>query len=201
MSLFSGVLDENVFQPPPKALEAILAQTRELGFQGWSWPQLGALLRVLAATKPGGRLLESGTGTGVGTCWLLDGMDANATLITAETNPKVQAVAAAHLGHDRRLTMLSESAEAVVRREPQNSFDLIFADAPVGKYALLDETLALLRPGGIYVCDDMKPHPMWPPEHAVRVPPLMEKLATRDDFRRLYLDWASGVVVLVKSAL
>jgi len=81
-------MDETAFQPPPKALEAILAETREIGFQGWCWPPVGALLRLMAALKPGGRLLEIGTGTGVGTCWLLDGMDASARLLTIDINSK-----------------------------------------------------------------------------------------------------------------
>jgi len=48
-----------------------MAETREIGFQSWCWPPVGALLRVMASLKPGGRLLEVGTGTGVGTagCW------------------------------------------------------------------------------------------------------------------------------------
>jgi predicted O-methyltransferase YrrM len=58
-------MDETAFQPPPNSLEAIIADTRKLGFLGWCWPQVGALLRVMAASKPGGRLLEIGTGTGV----------------------------------------------------------------------------------------------------------------------------------------
>jgi predicted O-methyltransferase YrrM len=192
-------VDEAAFQPPPKPLEAIMAATREIGFQSWCWPQVGALLRVMAALKPGGRLLEIGTGTGVGTCWLLDGMDAAARLITVDVNSKVQAVARTHLGADPRLTILCEDAAGVILREPQNSFDLIFADGGAGKHALLEEALALLRPGGIYICDDTKPHPMWPPEHAVKIPPLMEALAARQDFRRVYIDWSSGVVVMVKS--
>ena len=73
-----------------------------------------------------------------------------------------------------------------------------FADGGAGKHILLDEALALLRPGGIYICDDTKPHPMWPPEHAVKIPPLMKALAARQDFRRIYIDWSSGVVVMVK---
>lgn len=193
-------MDEAAFQPPPKALEAIMAHTRELGFQNWCWPQVGALLRVMAALKPGGRLLEIGTGTGVGTCWLLDGMDTTARLLTVDINPKVQAVAKSQLGTDPRLTMLREDAAAVIRREQTNSLDLIFADGGAGKHTLLDEALALLRPGGIYICDDTKPHPMWPPEHAVKIPPLMKALAARLDFRRIYIDWSSGVVVMVKTA-
>ena len=175
-----------------------MAATRGIGFQSWCWPQVGALLRVLAALKPGGRLLEIGTGTGVGTCWLLDGMDAAARLLTIDINPKVQAAARAPLGTDPRLTMLCEDAAAAIMREPPNSFDLIFADGGAGKHVLLDQALVLLRPGGIYICDDMKPHPMWPPEHAVKIPPLMEALAARQDFRRVYIDWSSGVVVMVK---
>jgi hypothetical protein len=39
----------------------------------------GCLLATLAATRPGGRLLELGTGVGEGTAWLLSGMPANAS--------------------------------------------------------------------------------------------------------------------------
>jgi predicted O-methyltransferase YrrM len=192
-------MDEAAFQPPPMALEAIMAETRKIGFQSWCWPQVGALLRVMASLKPGGRLLEVGTGTGAGTCWLLDGMDAAAQLLTVDIDPKVQAVARTHLATNPRLSMLCEDAATVIRRQQPNSFDLIFADGGAGKHTLLDETLALLRPGGIYICDDTKPHPMWPPEHAAKIPPLMEALAARRDFRRIYIDWSSGVVVMVKS--
>src|SRR5258707_13520848 len=93
-------MDETTFQPPPKALEAIMARTREIGFQSWCWPPVGALLRVMASLKPGGRLLEIGTGTGVGTSWLLDGMDDAARLLTVDINPKVQAVSRPQLRND-----------------------------------------------------------------------------------------------------
>jgi predicted O-methyltransferase YrrM len=197
MSACQGV-DEETFQPPPKLLAPIMEETRKLGFMNWCWPQVGALLRLMAAMKPGGRLLEIGTGTGVGTCWLLDGMDRAAKLTTVDINPKVQAIARAHLGSDPRLTILCEDGAEVIRREQPGSLDLIFADGQAGKRALLDETLALLRPGGLYICDDTKPHPMWPPDHAARVPLLMNDLAARKNFQRIYIDWSSGVVVMVK---
>jgi predicted O-methyltransferase YrrM len=192
------MIDEERFQPPPKLLAPVMADTRKLGFMLWCWPQVGALLRLMASLKPGGRMLEIGTGTGVGTCWLLDGMDATAKLTTVDTNSKVQAIARTHLGDDPRLAILCEDGAASIRREQSGSFDLIFADGGAGKHTLLDETLALLRPGGLYICDDTKPHPMWPPEHAVKIPALMDKLATRKDFQRLYIDWSSGVVVMVR---
>jgi hypothetical protein len=83
--------DDTAFQPSPKALEAIIVDTRKIGFQAWCGPPVGALLRVMAAMKPGGRLLEIGTGTGVGTCWLLDGMDA--AIADAEARSRMDAIA------------------------------------------------------------------------------------------------------------
>src|SRR5262249_2767374 len=55
----------------PPVVDAILRDTREMGFSMASEPQTGSLLRTLAASKPGGRFLELGTGTGVATAWLL----------------------------------------------------------------------------------------------------------------------------------
>jgi predicted O-methyltransferase YrrM len=52
-------------------------------------PRAGALLRTLAAFKPAGRLLELGTGTGVGTAWLLAEINGAARLITVDTDPEV----------------------------------------------------------------------------------------------------------------
>ena len=57
----------------PDVIEAILSETTALGFTMASEPKTGAFLAALAASKPGGRLLELGTGTGVGTAWLLSG--------------------------------------------------------------------------------------------------------------------------------
>src|SRR5256886_6236014 len=139
-------MDETTFQPPPKALEAIMAETREIGFQSWCWPPVGALLRVMASLKPGRRPLEVGTGTGVGTCWLLDGMDATARLLTVDINPVTQAIARSHLGKDAKLTILTEDARATEQREPENSLDLVFTDGGVGNNVLLDEMLALFGP-------------------------------------------------------
>jgi len=44
------------------------------------------MLRTLAASKPGGRFLELGTGTGIATAWLLEGMDERSTLISIDND-------------------------------------------------------------------------------------------------------------------
>ena len=50
-----------------------------------------------------GRILEIGTGTGVGTAWLLDGMNATSRIISVDIDPQLQAVAREFLGDDPRL--------------------------------------------------------------------------------------------------
>src|SRR5262249_51439968 len=88
----------------PSAFDAIVRETSALGFNMVSEPKVGALLAVLAASKPGGRLLELGTGTGHGTAWLLFGMDSKSSLDSVDTDAGVVAVAQRHLGCDSRVT-------------------------------------------------------------------------------------------------
>jgi predicted O-methyltransferase YrrM len=184
----------------PRELVALTGRTAELGFEMASEPRTGALLRILAASKPGGRLLELGTGTGIATAWLLSGMDAAATLISVDLDERAQSVAQEMLGHDPRLKLIRHDGAAFLWRQPKKSFDLVFADALPGKYEALDEALAIVKPGGFYVIDDMLPQPNWPEGHAEKVPPLMERLTTDPRFHTLVLEWASGILVLVRKS-
>ena len=91
--------------------------------------QTGALLSVLAASKPHGTILELGTGTGLGAAWLLEGMDDASTLISIETNQEYQDIARRHLGHDLRLKVIVDDALRFIEAHEGNAFDLIYADA------------------------------------------------------------------------
>ena len=163
-----------------------------------SEPLLGALLRVLAASRPGGQILELGTGTGIATAWLLDGMDDNSILISVDNDAGVQRIAAEMHGHDKRLTLVAEDGATFLRKQPARFFDLVFADALPGKFQALDEALAVVKVGGFYVIDDMLPQANWPEGHAQKIPVLLERLASHPDFSILPLVWASGVVVAVR---
>jgi len=191
-------MDEFTHFNPPAALPAILARTKALAFPMPSEPRTGAMLRVLAASKPSGRLLELGTGTGLSAAWLLDGMDQNARLVTVDIDAAPQAVAREILGSDARLEIITEDAAKFLRRNVGASFDLIFADAWPGKFELLDEALALLLPGGLYVIDDMLPQASWPAGHASKPPRLLADLASRPGLRMVSLAWSSGLVVVAR---
>ena len=182
----------------PEALSAIQARTAELNFTMASELRTGVLLQALAASKPGGRFLELGTGTGVGTAWLLSGMDAGSTLVSIDPNEGVQAVARASLGSDARLKLMACDAAGFLWRQPKRSFDMVFADAMCGKYEALDEALAIVKTGGFYIIDDMLPQPSWPEGHGEKAEALLKRLATDPRFFMLPLPWASGIAVLVR---
>jgi predicted O-methyltransferase YrrM len=188
------------FPRPPAAIADIVRDTDRLSFTMTSEARVGALLAVLAASKPGGRVLELGTGTGHGTAWILSGMDATATLDTVDTGDAVVAVARRHLGGDPRVTFHVADGGAFLRMEGLQPFDLIYADAWPGKFSHLDDALSLLRPGGVYVIDDLLPQANWPEGHGAKVPPLIEAIERRTDVATLRLAWASGLMLAVRRA-
>ena len=187
--------DLGIIARPPQ-LPFLKEKTRALEFNMACEDTAGALLRTLAASKRGGRLLELGTGTGIGTAWLLDGMDATSKLVTVDISAEYQQVARAAFADDHRLDILTCDASEFLRKQPANSFDLIFADAMPGKFTHLDEALASVTHGGFYVVDDLLPQENWPAEHAPKVAELISKLTSLAEFRFVLLEWSSGIMVL-----
>ena len=74
-------MDDWLNLPPPSMLEQITTATQNIGFGMASDHLTGSLLRTLAASKANGAFLELGTGTGISTAWILDGMNANSTAL------------------------------------------------------------------------------------------------------------------------
>jgi predicted O-methyltransferase YrrM len=188
-------MSDQTISDSPAVLPQLQQESRSLGFRLASEPLTGSLLRTLAASKPGGALLELGTGTGVGTAWLLAGMDPSARLTTIDNDPKVMAVARRHLSGDRRVTFHLLDAAGWLPAQPGASYDLIFADAWAGKYSHLDEALRLLRPGGLYVVDDMLPQENWPADHAPKVERLVAELEGRRGLALTKLSWSTGIII------
>jgi predicted O-methyltransferase YrrM len=183
---------------PPAVLKQILEESQALSFQMSSDLLTGSLLRTLAATKPAGKILEIGTGTGIATSWLLDGMDQESQLFTIDQNTDTVSVAKKYLGHDHRVIFYMEDAGPWLERFSDQSYDLIFADAWPGKYSHLEAALRLLKAGGLYVIDDMLPQPNWPEGHGAQVNQLLAALEKRSDLLLTKMAWSTGIIVAVK---
>lgn len=144
----------------------LMPEDRPVGYQGppsACIPQVGRLLQVLAASKPGGRIGEQGSGAGVGTAWLASGLTAGAQLVSVELNPRF-ADAVRHLVADYPSVTIhtGDWHEVMSSSEP---YDLLFLDATPHAdlvYENWDSMTELVAIGGQIVMDDLTPVSLWP---------------------------------------
>ena len=191
-------MTEEINQQLPPAYIDIAEATKIVGFTMSSDILTCSLLRTLAATKPSGKFLELGTGTGLSTSWLLDGMDNDSSLVSIDNEPGFLKIAERFLANDSRLNLIAIDGGKWVEDNKQQKFDFIFADTWHGKYLLLDEVLSMLNKGGIYIIDDMLPQPNWPDGHQEKVIQLISYLETRKDLLLTKQVWATGIIIAVK---
>ncbi|MFD8740080.1 O-methyltransferase [Streptomyces sp. NPDC059618] len=184
----------------PSSLPALRAAALAAGFTMSCDERTGSLLAALAAARPGGRVLELGTGVGEGAAWLLSGMDSASELVTVELDKAVQKNAQVQLESDPRVTFVAQDAGAWLQDYDGQPFDLVFADTWPGKFTHLEQALNLVAPGGTYLIDDLAPQPGWPPEHGAAVDRLVARLEEREDFRCVRMAWASGLLMAMRSA-
>ncbi|MFD3001319.1 O-methyltransferase [Pontibacter toksunensis] len=191
-------MTEEVNQQFPKAYSSISDATKASGFTMASDVLTCSLLRTLAASKPSGKFLELGTGTGLSTAWILDGMDADSSLVSIDNEPVFLEIARRFLGSDERFNLILTDGGEWVDRNKHLKFDFIFADTWHGKYLLLDEVLTMLKRGGLYIIDDMLPQPNWPDGHHEKATSLINYLEAREDLHLTKQVWATGIIVAVK---
>jgi predicted O-methyltransferase YrrM len=184
----------------PALVAAATGRARSAGFRLSCEPAVGQLLAVLAAHLPAGaRVLELGTGTGVGTAWIASGLlpRADVMVITVERDPQTAALAArgawpqfVDLRVGDALGVLGEAG----------AFDLVFADAPGGKWSGLHRTIAALRPHGLLVVDDMTATPEWTTGQHARQDEVRQALLTSPVLTSVELDHGSGVILATRNA-
>ena len=196
--MHASALDDHRISNRPAVLDAIFSETQAMGFKMASGPETGSLLRTLAASKPRGKFLELGTGTGFGTASILAGMDNDSRLESVENDAAVLGVARRHLAHDRRVTFHHEDGAIFLQQARGRVFDFIYADTWPGKFTHLTEALALLALGGIYFIDDLLPQPNWPLDHAPKIPRLIAGLESRANLSITKLCWATGLIIATK---
>lgn len=131
----------------------------EAGFEKSCIHEVGRLLRLAAAAKPGGVVAESGTGSGVGTAWLHSGLGVGARLVTVERDEELARRAAGLFVDDERVSVLTGDWRLLERHAP---FDVFFCDGG-GKRDDPQRVVDLLAPGGLLIMDDFTPSADWPP--------------------------------------
>lgn len=137
----------------PPLVEQALALAARSGFERSCSPETGRLLQMLAGQRGRARVAEIGSGTGVGSAWLLSGLSPEVPFVTVELDAGRAAEVAELLAGDESARVLhGDWLELLPAEAP---FDLLFADGGTSKAdpRLLD----LLAPGGTIVLDDLTP--------------------------------------------
>jgi predicted O-methyltransferase YrrM len=116
----------------------------------------GALLRFLASTIDASNVVEIGTGTGVSGLWLLRGMNSASVLTSIDSDAERQRAAKEIFSTaaiaSNKIRLIAGRAIEVVDKLTSNAYDLMFINGDKLEYeTLFDQSLRLLRPGGILV--------------------------------------------------
>ena len=120
--------------------------------------EVGALLRVLATAIDARRILEIGTAVGYSGIWLAGALPPDGMLITLEIDEARAKEARenfARAGLSDRASVIVGDAQLKIAKV-SGPFDLIFQDGDKKLYApFLDRLVALLRPGGLLITDNV----------------------------------------------
>lgn len=120
--------------------------------------EVGALLRVLATAVGARRILEVGTAIGYSGIWLAGALPKDGMLFTIDKDARRAARARENFARAAladRVSVIVGDAQLMLAKLA-GPFDVIFQDGDKRLYVpLLDRLVALLRPGGLLITDNV----------------------------------------------
>lgn len=121
-------------------------------------PESAQLLKVLCTVSKPERILEIGTAIGYSSIILAKSMDKSGVIDTVEINEDMIDKAVGYIkraGFEEKIRILHGDAAEVLQCL-STPYDFIFLDAAKGQYIdLLPFCLRLLKPGGIFITDNV----------------------------------------------
>jgi predicted O-methyltransferase YrrM len=184
----------------PAAVAGAKRRARDQRFTKSCEDSVGRLLATLAAAVPSeGRILEIGTGVGVGLAWITVGLGerSDVEVVSIEADRRL-ANAAGNWTWPPYVQLVTADALEVLAKH--GTFNLVFVDAAPIKYGHIESVFALLRPGGIVVVDDLHAGPRTSELQHAEKASLRHSLLSHPELQGVELDWSSGVIVATNSA-
>jgi demethylmenaquinone methyltransferase/2-methoxy-6-polyprenyl-1,4-benzoquinol methylase len=182
----------------PRLVAGAKRRALDLRFSSSCEDDVGRLLCVLAAgVRDGGRILEIGTGAGVGLAWIVSGLHGRSgvEVISIEGDRRL-AASVADLDWPGNVTIeVGDACELMPRME---GFDLVFADAAPAKYGDLELLLATVRPGGMLVVDDLCAAPGSDSADLEERDRLRAALIHHRELQAVDLNWSTRLVIATK---
>jgi predicted O-methyltransferase YrrM len=175
--------------------------------------EVGALLRVLATAVNATKILEIGTAVGYSGIWLAGALPPGGMLLTMEMNAKRAGEARdnfARAGLSERVSVLVGDARRMISKVA-GPFDLIFQDGDKQLYSpLLDRLVALLRPRGLLIADNVlwdgevvpgfKPKAERDPDDTRAIADYNERVASHPHLTTAIVPMRDGLAISVKTS-
>lgn len=119
----------------------------------------GAYLAFLAQVLKAQSVVEVGTGSGVGSLWLLDGMMASGTLTSIDDEMEHTSIARTAFGEAEiapaRFRLITNPVMEVMTKLTDRAYDLvIYRHQPDDLTYAISEASRILRSGGVFVIDN-----------------------------------------------
>jgi predicted O-methyltransferase YrrM len=161
---------------------------------------VGSLLKFLASTIDASNVVEIGTGTGVSGLWLFRGMNSAGVLTSIDSDQERQRAAKEIFSEggiaSNKIRLIAGRAIEVVTKLTDNAYDLMFISGDKLEYeTLLDQSLRLLRPGGILVFNNILDDSNSADNESVKA--VSEKI--KDDSRLVSVMLPSGSGIIASS--
>jgi predicted O-methyltransferase YrrM len=171
----------------------------------------GALLHTLVRVSGACRVLEIGTAIGYSSLWIATALPEDGRVITLERDRARAEEARRHFdaaGLGERITVMIGDASQYLHKIA-GPFDLVFQDGDKASYeTMLDRLVALLRPSGVLVTDNVLwsgevipgfvPEPKRTASDTAAIASYNQKLATDERLYTTFLPVGDGVAVSVK---
>ncbi len=165
-------------EPERPALPPLVRRAVELSGAAPS-DELGRLLQILAASRPGATLGQVGTRTGVALAWIASGASPDSRVVSIEADPARARGAASVFADQSGVEILAGDWPALLEHAP---FGLLHVDAP----AALDPLVEALAPGGLIVVEGEADRSSW---------------LGRSDLAATAIEFRTGVSALVGARL
>lgn len=148
---------DDLARPNEAVLREMAARAVERGFP-YVGPQVGRLLFTLARAITARRVLELGSGFGYSAYWFCQAVGPEGEVVLTESSQQRADEATAFLergGFAGRTRILVGNALELVE-SLEGRFDIVFNDIDKQDYPrALEPSLAVLRPGGLFISDNM----------------------------------------------
>jgi len=182
----------------PTIVSDALERSNRADFKMSSELEVGKLLAVLASSvQMGGRILEIGTGIGLGTAWLVAGLGSrtDVELVTVEVDVSISNIARGYNWPD---WVSFRVGDVLDMYDDLGKFNLIFSDAQGGKWVGLDLTIKALKAGGLLAVDDMTPKKWNSENHKKQTEQVRKTLMSHPELQSCELATSSGIILSSK---